>query len=157
MSSISISMRQRRCAWDECRAIAPPKRRFCTVHQPPLIEPIAARRTRAPKYTQNTAVSAMLRQDLDQIATETLDRMALELGAVRNMTREIGLLRLLLERTIADGLGAGDSKALAKAVMPLIAEIGRALRTNEQIKDGERDVVAEAIKRTLIEYGTRLK
>lgn len=99
----------------------------------------------------------MLRQSLAQISEETLDGVALEIGAVRSMTREIGILRILLDRVIQDGAEAGDPKALVRDVLPLVAEIGRALRVNEHIKDGERDVIAEAMKRTLIEHGKSLK
>jgi hypothetical protein len=126
---------------------------YCSTHRPAVEQPPRARRGNEPhRHRDEYAVSVALRRDLDQLVGDSLDAILQQLGATRTMTREIGILRVLLEHILKDGLPAGDARALSSAVMPLIAEIGRALRTNEQIKDGERDAIAEAMKRVLIEH-----
>jgi hypothetical protein len=138
-------MAPRRCAHPGCGAWAVHGETFCAAHR--------GRGETALLAAGSDFSAGVLAGERERLVHERVLALIAETGANRAIDTEVGALRLLLLRALAEASLSGDLNATALTVVRLTDAIGRLLKVRQALEGGRASSLEQALINVLIDMG----
>jgi len=153
-------MTARRCERMGCRAWAMRGGRFCWAHRHddeadfnPMDASVAADGEPSARELRSQRFAEAVRGQQSELVERTVAVVLETIGGELSLGREIGALRLMLQRVIAMDALDGDPRDTATTITRLVDGIVRAVRAQRAISGELADDLSDALTKVLIELG----
>lgn len=138
-------MAGQRCAHPGCRAWAVRDEAYCVAHR--------GRDETALLAAGSDFTAGVLAGERERLVDGRILALIAEAGANRAVETEVGALRLLLLRALAEASLNGDLGATAQTVVRLTDAIGRLLKVRQTLEGGRASSLEQALIDVLVDMG----